>query len=46
MDKFEQRVRALIHEMRDNRNDGWTKDAYRQELKKILKLIEKALDED
>lgn len=45
MDKFEQKVRALIHEMKDDRNDGWSKEAYREELKRIQKLIEKALDE-
>ena len=45
MDKLERKIRELIYEMKDNRNDGWSKEAYRNKLKELQKLIEKALDE-
>lgn len=46
MDKLERKIRDLIYEMNDNRNDGWSKEAYRKHLIELKKLIEKALDED
>lgn len=47
MDQFSKLIQEMIYEMKDHRNDGWTKEAYKERLKKIKQDIEKALkDED
>lgn len=43
MDQLERMVQALIYEMRDERNDGYSKDYYRKRLEELKKQIEKAL---
>jgi hypothetical protein len=45
MDHIEKHISDLIYEMRDDRNDGYTKEYYRQRLQKIREIIEKALNE-
>lgn len=46
MDQLSKLIIELIYEMKDNRNDGWTKKHYREELRKIKQKIDRALDED
>ena len=43
MDQLERMVQALIYEMRDERNDGYSKEYYRKRLEELKKQIEKAL---
>lgn len=45
LDKTLRRIDQIAYEMRDDRNDGWVKDFYRQSLKNIRDHINKALEE-
>lgn len=45
LDKTLRRIDRIAYEMRDDRNDGWVKDFYRQSLKNIRDHINKVLEE-
>jgi hypothetical protein len=44
LDKTLRRIDQIAYEMRDDRNDGWVKEFYRQSLINIRDHINKALE--
>jgi hypothetical protein len=44
LDKTLKRIDLIAYEMRDDRNDGWVKEFYRQSLINIRDHINKALE--